>query len=101
MNARYELRPVGVYDRDLGRVITPADADVWLAYQASLLQGPPDPMPVNPEPVDAPRLYDPVAAGVAREIRNAAFAAAELERKLKIQAENDPILAAFLKYGGK
>ncbi len=46
MAARYELRPVGVWDNVLGRRITRSDGVEWAAYRAWMLDGNfPDPMP--------------------------------------------------------
>jgi hypothetical protein len=50
MTARYELRPVGIFDRELGRGITPAD-DEWPVYHAWLEAGnAPDLPPPPPKP---------------------------------------------------
>lgn len=47
--ARYSERPLGVFDADLGRVITPADPDAWAAYLRWLAVpgNEPDPMPAE------------------------------------------------------
>lgn len=43
--ARYALRPVGVWDNDLGRLIVPAMPE-WVVYSAWLAEGnAPDPLP--------------------------------------------------------
>lgn len=48
MSARYELRQVGIFDRELGRAITMMDNE-WAAYQAWLdAGGHPDPEPPPP-----------------------------------------------------
>jgi hypothetical protein len=50
MTTRYELRPVGVFDRELGRDITPAD-DEWPTYHAWLEAGnAPELPPAPPRP---------------------------------------------------
>ena len=49
MPARYSLRPVGVFDAVLGRVITRTDAE-WSDYRQWLRANAPDPMPVVPPP---------------------------------------------------
>lgn len=85
--SRYELRAVGVFDRELDKVITPADPEwaseyhVWLADPANV----PDPMPIVQEPA-AP--FNFKAAGRART-----------ERNLKRLAQHDA-LAALLKKEG-
>lgn len=54
--ARYENRPVGVFDRDVGVVVTTADPS-WREYQDWLKAGnAPDSMPVAVRPLAARRL---------------------------------------------
>lgn len=45
---RYEQRPVGVFDRELDRVVLPTDSE-WRDYQAHLARGH---LPLPPPPVD-------------------------------------------------
>lgn len=82
---RYELRRRGVFDRELGRVITPKDPE-WALYQAALNRHEtPDPMPAESP---APEPFNFEEAGRARE-----------ERQLRRIARTDPLRAA-LKKGG-
>lgn len=86
--ARYEMRPVGVFDRDTGRHIRPSDPE-WIDYQAALSRGEvPDPQPAPP-PAPDPR-FDPVLAGRGREAR-----------RLARLAERQPLEAALVASGLK
>ena len=89
MSARYELRPVGVFDRVLGRLLMRTDTEwrdyeAWLATPGNVL----DPMPAEPAPVRSPA--DPIAAGRAREAR-----------KLEQLAKSNPVEAALVASGLK
>lgn len=86
--ARYELRPVGVFDRETGRDVRPSDPG-WIEYQAALSRGEmPDPQPADPPAPDA--RFDPVLAGRARETR-----------QLARLAERQPLEAALVASGLK
>jgi hypothetical protein len=87
--ARYELRPVGVFDRELGRAIRNTDPEwrtyeAWLATPGNVV----GPAPVEPVPVRTP--FDPLAAGRAREAR-----------KLEQLAKRNPVEAALVASGLK
>ena len=100
MPKRYVLRAVGVYDTEQNVAITSSDTVAWAAYHEWLKTDTPGQEVVLP--VQSIALYDPVAAGAARVERIAEAETARKERKLKIQAKSDPIVAAFLKLtGGK
>lgn len=64
---RYELRPVGVFDRELGRVIGRGDS-AWPLYQAWIAEGNvPGPQSVPSRPIEA-RRADMLAAINAKRI---------------------------------
>ena len=73
MAARYELRPVGVWDNVLGRRITRSDGVEWAAYRAWMLDGNfPDPQPAPPVIPPTQAELDAQAELAAREtMRNA------------------------------
>lgn len=73
MAARYELRPVGVWDNVLGRRITRSDGVEWAAYRAWMLDGNfPDPQPAPPVIPPTQAELDAQADLAAREtMRNA------------------------------
>lgn len=91
--ARYELRPIGVFDKEVGRLVVPTDPS-WGEYLATLAAGDtPDPQP-QPEPVEVAlevaiaervALVDAIAAQMRREVVGTASAPEMSSWWLKLQ----------------
>lgn len=72
--ARYELRAVGVYDRDTGQVIKRTDL-LWSDYRTWLLSNTPDPMPPEVVPPKTPEELAAEAELAARVVMRGELAA--------------------------